>query len=1273
MTIEITGQEKYTFQDLVCAEMILRFHSFVDATFHVEPDGGEDGRIVFGTSKPGVTAEIQVKGENNRLTLDKLATWLAHFRPHKSDTPLLQQLIENQDLYLILIATGECSDSAAVYRAAKGIDWDGECHARGAVRQVDASDLLTAFGQVRLARSTDKDTPLNIRREERCRELVGTISAKETAKALHRLIIIDRVGQQDVQDRCERHLWRHGIPGDRAPVIIRDLRDAIIDLKKRGDAFPKAREIIAAAKPPAIRPACYIERGDEHDLIELLKDNNVLLLSGAPRVGKSDTACWIAAEFEHHGYSIHKAREVASTERFLLDTSNYPRLVVLDDPLSSINAMENAAELAKLQRLFKDIGNSRKLIVAQQRDMLLQICGVKEVSAVRTGTHCWHDLEQVPANFLQRGWLQFSTTYSVAPDLAATIEQAITAGEIAIGVGSLLYLAANAEELPLGASVEDFRRLATQEAAILGRALATGGYEQLLMSMAIASTAQYPVAKVELAFVAGEGGEGLPGKAEALGLIVMGGMGTPTEKPQYEREPRLSTQAEDSLEELERRTILKVGISNHVGFSHDHYRTAAEATVDGATQNNTNKIIRMVERGLFCNSPSTSQATARNLSWIHQVLARQPNARERILDLAAEALKRSFFPSTRDFCLRFLISKLQSMPDRAGQIGEWVQNATWGDLRDFEWVGGNARLPLGEFTGYRSSVGAQNGNSASAIAANIEYLESGSRLPPESVVSVLSYLGHKPEKLSLSIIQRLLSYEEAAIRAEAAKTWLGIPRTDDEHVLDRIFRDDHPRVARATLDGSAAGWEQMPEERRKRVLEGLVGMAASPVAAASLMESLILVGRHGRPGFLTAWPIFGTLMPVVMRSLPTQSAFTPARLFSSAMEATGALPREAIVALSDAWVGWLEREIANGAYPDDFSLGVADILIAGTRETPTLRAGLVKRLLSFPGTSAPLVFLADLVDEWNALTDEEQTEIERLVSTPRYDLRWLRAAVLTRTFVPERLQAAILGEGFRLDVGADQLVARLNPELLSAVIHLYAGQPIILAALGKHHSGKDVWAPVIERLSGQPAHPLFDLAWRELLFDPDDRQVAQCMMTLRADDAERVLNPLLFSTISNGPYRLPETWSAFLSLSPNETQHAAWIRRIAEAAPAAVGGLSQLRDWLPDTDLKAILVHFRNDLFVIKAVMKVQELMQINSSAEDRRALAQGVVKVLSEYPPLFIDTCDDVESILMALECATEFRSIVQESRKGAFSSHNRIRQALERTEPVIADWARP
>lgn len=1219
MTIEITGQEKYTFQDLVCAEMILRFHSFVDATFHVEPDGGEDGRLVFGTSKPGITAEIQVKGEKNRVTLDKVATWLAHFRPYKSDKPLLQRLIDDPELYVVLVTTGECSDSAAVYRAAKCMEWDGECHERGTVRQADASNLLTAFGQVRLAKSTDEDTSLKSRREERCRELAGTISVREIAKALHRLIIIDRVGQQDVQDRCERHLWRHRIPGDRAPVIVRDLRDAIIDLKKKGDAFSKARDIIAAAKPPAIRPAGYIERGDEHNLIELLKDDNILLLSGAPRVGKSDTACWIAAEFEDHGYRIHKAREVASAERFLLDASDYPRLVVLDDPLSSINAMENSTELLKLQRLFKDLSNNRKLIVAQQRDMLLQICGVQEVSAVRTGMHRWHDLEQVPANFLQRVWLQFSITYNVAFDLAAMVERAITAGDIAFGVGSLLYLAANAGELPPGASVEDFRRLATQEAAILGRALAAEGYEQLLMSMAVASTVQEPIAKVELAFVAGDGGEGLPGKAKLLGLIVMGGVEKPTEKPQYETEPRLSTQAEDSLEELERRTILKVGVSSHIGFCHDHYRTAAEATVDGATQNNANKAIRMVERGLFCNSPSTSRATARNLSWIHQVLGRRPNAREKILDLAIEGLKKSFFPSTRDFCLRFLISKLGSMPDRADQIGEWVQNATWGDLRDFEWVDGNARLPLGEFTGYRFSVGTQNGNSASTIAANMEHLGSGSRLPPESVASVLGYLGHKPERLSLTIMQRLLSYEEAAIRAEAAKIWLSVPRTNDEHVLDRIFRDDHPRMARAALDGIAAGWEQMPEERRKLVLAGLIGMAESPVAAASLMESLVLVGRHGRPGFLTAWPIFGTMMPVVMRSLPAQTAFTPARLFCAAMEATGTLPREAIVALSDAWIGWLEREIAGGAYPDDFSLGVADILIAGTRGTPALRAGLVQRLLGFPGTSAPLVFLADLVDEWDALTEEERTEIERLISTPRCDARWLRAAVLTRTLVPERLQAAILGEGLRLDVGADQLVARLNPDLLSAVIHLYAGRPTILAVLAKHHGGKDVWGPVVERLSGIPTHPLFDLAWRELLFDPDDGQVAQCVMALRTDDAERVLNPLLLSTISNGPYRLIKAWSAFLSLSPNETQHAAWIGRIAEAAPAAVGGLSQLKDWLPGADLKAMLPHVRNDLSVIDALMKVQELMQMNTSAEHRHALAQGIVKVLSDHPPAFI------------------------------------------------------
>lgn len=58
---------------------------------------------------------------------------------------------------------------------------------------------------------------------------------------------------------------------------------------------------------------------------ELSRDN-VLLLSGTPRVGKTYAARWIAAEFTPLGYDVQEFADVDSAERFLLDPGTAPRL-----------------------------------------------------------------------------------------------------------------------------------------------------------------------------------------------------------------------------------------------------------------------------------------------------------------------------------------------------------------------------------------------------------------------------------------------------------------------------------------------------------------------------------------------------------------------------------------------------------------------------------------------------------------------------------------------------------------------------------------------------------------------------------------------------------------------------------------------------------------------------------------------------------------------------------------------------------------------------------
>ncbi|MDR9808284.1 hypothetical protein [Rhizobium hidalgonense] len=93
MNIAITGQQKYDFQDLVCAETMLSFADDDTACFLVEPAGGEDGQLHAG----GKIFEIQVKGAAGAVGFDHIADYLAHFPANAASGSFLERIVSEED------------------------------------------------------------------------------------------------------------------------------------------------------------------------------------------------------------------------------------------------------------------------------------------------------------------------------------------------------------------------------------------------------------------------------------------------------------------------------------------------------------------------------------------------------------------------------------------------------------------------------------------------------------------------------------------------------------------------------------------------------------------------------------------------------------------------------------------------------------------------------------------------------------------------------------------------------------------------------------------------------------------------------------------------------------------------------------------------------------------------------------------------------------------------------------------------------------------------
>lgn len=1278
MSIAITAPQKFDFQDIVCVEMMLRFHHLNTAQFFAEPKDGEDGEILFGPGMPTEKAEIQVKGAAGAVTIDVIAGCLAHSPPRKVSDTLLERLLGDPTRLVVLVVSGRCDDAASVYSLP--FDWTGCIHPDHALKQDDAVTLLGAFANVQVPGKAGSS--LKTGRENHFRTVAATTDPSKLRIALQRLIILERLNEVELESRCaERLRTAHRIPSDRIPDVLARLRLAVKTAKIEAiDAFPLIRAGLQKAAPPPTRPQDYVCRGDEKEWVDLLSRENILLLSGPPRVGKTDAARWVAAEFETHGYEIRVTNDVDAAERFLLEPGESLRLVVLDDPLGGSHAAPDATRnLSRIDTLIRsrNLRLNRKLIIAQGQEHLLATSRQNALSDVNTAEHTWRNLGPAPAAFLCGLWEQYAEKWNVTLSLRQFVQEALSRGDLLLEAGCLRHLAVHHARLENRYDLNQIIRLAREEATSLGHALGEEGFEKLLTGLALASSEKEPIALSELSFVIGAGGDGLPGKPKTTAICYGTGCNDPecADDPCYETPPCLGLEDEERLDKLERRQIVEVDAGDRVAFKHPFYRSAAEAMLGNPTRKIAAKIVTVIERGLFCIDPPTSRASARNFNWVYDLLTPQPKAQAELINCAVSGLT-SYFPSTRDLCFTFLLRRRSQLPhDKQQELPRWISAVTSVSLESLEWINGDARLPLGKTLNLWGRYFMKTPKEE--VAAELLILEDteSEYLSPERAVKVLKFYNNSPGTLNIRAMGRLLSYDEAAIRAKATELWLMVPRIDDDALLQRIFSEDHPSIALAALKGSIKGYNKWTTGRRQAILARLQAFAALPASAAAMLNLLGVFDRAEDTGENPPWEIFEKLLPVIMRVVPVNAVFIDARFFSVADTAQSVIQASSMVAICDGWIDWLERNSTAGRLPSDFSLGVAKILLAATKTEPDLRSGRIKRLLDFPGTGALVSFIADMVDRWDDLTEDERTDVEKLVAgATRSDARWLQAMVLTRTDVPKQLQLRILGDKLSLDSDAKALLNTMEPILLCAAIHVYSGLPQPLWWLGTHHCFKQRWEPVVELIAATPSHPLFDLAWQHITFGGKGKRVAKLINAVGLQHAERMLDLLIRIKVRCSGDFMPDAWAALLGLAPDLETRSRWIKKMSEYAPAILDDLSDLLDWLEDDDIELMLKWLKTDTVPLDLLDMISKASGGEVFDEIQTTTTEFLGAFFEKAPPRLFGTCDQIVAQLKLLQINDQDLSEkIKTRREAIFAEMDSIENDSKLPEEDLEGWIDP
>lgn len=701
---------------------------------------------------------------------------------------------------------------------------------------------------------------------------------------------------------------------------------------------------------------------------------------------------------------------------------------------------------------------------------------------------------------------------------------------------------------------------------------------------------------------------------------MLGGNIPASPSPAYDQPPKIAPELSSCLGRLESRRFITEGPRDVFGFTHPFYRAAAETILAIGTAACRQRAMRVLRRALFCASPLTSRAAAKNLDWFFRQNSERPEAAKEILALAIEGLN-SIFLASRDVCLKFLIQHLSELPaDQVLDLPHWVASAVRMSLDDMAWLQGEAWLPeeRGPSGRYRATVDPLQ------VRREVDAVESGTIFRPERASDLLLMLTGCPSELSSRCAQRLLGFDEAVIRAETARVWLTAPRSNDSAVLSVIFGDLHPAVALGALDGIIAGWPKLAGSRRRKLLGEICAMASSTVSAAGLIHTLLVFNRVEHTGENPPWEVFGQVFPVVLQSLPANVPFDDARLFGVMEASIKALASSNAVRICSEWLELLKRQISAGRLPSDHALGVAEILIAATDGKPMLRRDMVQQLLELKSTGALMSFIRDFVNAWEHLVSHERRAVVGLLKADRPDSRWLRAVAVTRSAVPPEIQRVVFGSNEYLRCPADQLLNEMPSHLLAAAVAVQCGSPQPLWYLRIHHPGGK-FAEVLRAIQEIPEHPLFEVAFDDVT--SDDR-LAELVHRLGPACPERFLRLLILASTRKNNF-FPDAWSALLELIPEQRKEACF-NMMAEVAPAIIDHLEDLRHWLIAEKYQGeLLYRLASDVKALALVHRFKKLPSATRTCGAKADFADRLLELLRRDPPRVHGTFSDIQNFV--------------------------------------------
>lgn len=404
--------------------------------------------------------------------------------------------------------------------------------------------------------------------------------------------------------------------------------------------------------------------------------------------------------------------------------------------------------------------------------------------------------------------------------------------------------------------------------------------------------------------------------------------------------------------------------------------------------------------------------------------------------------------------------------------------------------------------------------------------------------------------------------------------------------------------------------------------------------------------------------------------MPASNRLNYARLDCAVAEAAKVVPLGSLLPILEVWIGLLEKT-ARRTDPVDYEFAVIDHLLANTKNNPDLRNGLVERLLNLHGTGSLARVISDLSGYWFYLSVREKNAIKDLLSLDREDKNWLKAAVLTSHNAPIELLSLVTGRNCSERLQVNDLLS-LDADLLAAGFKMYTGSPQPLWWYATHHREQIVWPKTVESLCRTPNHPLFKMAFIELIGRRNNQKTCEVIKALGVIHAEVLFEIILGYFIDSNPELTPEVWEAIFSLTEDAELKSSWIKRLASNSLVIFDSLSEAKRLIPTVHLEEYYSNFSNDYKILNLVFYVRRTRDADDKELSAIITNKHLLTLLQlqfeHMPPSHYSVCDTVHNALKIFDCSDEEINFVKLARSELLDKkHNWVKS--HRPEK-ISNW---